>query len=346
MRLATWTYATASVASLLGIAGQAIADPGDAVLGRAASALIFPLVDTRPNMGTLISITNTNTSTIPCWDDFREGDICLHYTYFGFDTDLGFCREFDIDECLTPGDTLTVLADQHNPEMEIGWLWVEARDPVSFEPIDFDYLIGSAMVVDMGSDFLARYMPYGFRARPDLHSDSGSRCFRGSTDVDYDGAADFNGVEYDFWPEGLFLDNFFEEGGSSPEFSGLLALASCDVDFQDADTTTVSFFIFNNEERRFSRDLHFECFFLDTLSSISNIFNDLRGDPNELAIPGRPLPTGWLKLSGTDAILGVFIERIVGSSFAGGDALEMFGQFGGPNDPVWWHRPCSIPRFG
>ncbi|MBI1853954.1 MAG: hypothetical protein HYR85_26755 [Planctomycetes bacterium] len=320
----------ACAAMTFGFGAQARAGgDGKAVVGRPASALIFPLVDSRTGKGTLISITNTNEDRTSCSSsDFRSGDVCLQYTYFANDASRGHCREFDVSECLTPGDTLTVIADQHNPNMEIGWLWVEARDPESFEAIEFDFLIGSAIIVDTGLDFMARYIPYGFRANCTFHVD---RCGRGLTDCNSDGAANF-GREYDAWPATLFVDSFFQEGGTNPEFTDTIALASCET----SGTTFVDSFIWNNRERRFSRDFEFECFFVGTIGDITNVAGNLGGDPNELTSGSRSIQTGWLHLTGENApILGVFIQKIANTSFGDGDVLEYDGTF-----------PCSLERRG
>jgi hypothetical protein len=231
--------------------------------------------------------------------------------------------------CLTPGDTITMIADQVNPNMEQGWLWVEAVDPETLEPIEFDHLIGSALVVDTDLQFLARYIPYGFRSLCTFGADN---CHHGLLDCNGNGEADF-GTELEAWPAELFLDNFFQEGGTNPTFADQIALASCET----SGVTFVSTFIWNNREQRFSRDFEFICFFLGTLGDISVVASNLRGDPNELIGPGdRSLQTGWLHLIPENApILGVFIQRIANTSFGGGDVLEFDGSF-----------PCSLPRFG
>ncbi|MBI1849448.1 MAG: hypothetical protein HYR85_03785 [Planctomycetes bacterium] len=318
------------------------------VVGQPASALIFPLFESRSGKGTLITVTNLDTDRRDCGNGFREGDVCLLYTYFGFDPDLGFCREFNTTECLTPGDTLTVFADQHNPEQHQGWLWVEARDPESGRAIQFDHLIGSAIIVDMNTDFLFHYLPYGFRSHAnDAVLDfeiSGDACGRAFTDVDGDDFADFDGREYDFWPQELRLDNFFQQGGTAPQFGTDLTLASCDVDPFDGSLTHVNFGVWNNRERRFSAQLDFECFFRGPLTDISNITTNLAGDPNELVIGTRHIQTGWLELIPSDPILGVFHTRISGTNFAAGHQLEFVGEFGGLCDFNPDHHPCSLPR--
>ncbi|MBI1849454.1 MAG: hypothetical protein HYR85_03815 [Planctomycetes bacterium] len=345
MQFGGFLSATALGLFVAGFAGTATAQP---VVGQPASALVFPYFDSTPSHGTLITVTNTNTSRVSCGNTFRQGDIDVHYIYFGFDTGRGFCREFNNDHSLTPGDTITVFADQDDPEGEIGWLWVEARDPESGDAVDFDYLIGSAIVVNTGTDFLFHYLPYGFRSHADeaktLTTTDG--CGRTLTDLDGGLDADFDGVEYDFWPQRLLLDQFFQQGGSNPTFANSLTLASCDVDPFDNDFgTSVSIHPWNNRERRFSAFLNFECFFHDALApAVSNVFLNLLGDNDELVLGSRHIQTGWIEFDANDAIVGVFHQSISGTFFAAGHQLEFEGAFGGPDDPNLSHTPCSLIR--
>jgi HYR domain-containing protein len=328
------------------VLGSTSSDLPTAVVGQPASALVFPLFDSTAHRGTVITVTNTDTDRLLCGNGFHAGDVRLLYTYFGFDESRQFCREFDTSHFLTPGDTLTVLADQDNPEGEVGWLWVEARDPETGEAIAFDHLLGSAIVVDTDLDFLDQYLPYGFRsyvARAGLLGVPG--CSAPPTDVNGNGRADFDGIEYDFWPQRLLLDQFFQEGGGTGGFANELTLASCDVDPFDDHGTNVSIHPWNNRERSFSVALNFECFFHAPLSSISGIFARLGGDPNELVVSGHHLQSGWVEFDADDPILGVFFQRVVGSGFAAGHQMQIAGQFGGPCDDNPDHVICSLPRI-
>ena len=121
------------------------------------SALVYPLFDSTHGAGTVLCVTNTNTSNRYCDDtDYREGDIVIHYQYFDGDD----CLEFDRYEFLTPGDTLCVLAAHHNPDHDRGFLFVAAVDPSTFQKVVFPYLIGSAIVVQSDLNFLWAYTPY------------------------------------------------------------------------------------------------------------------------------------------------------------------------------------------
>ncbi|MBI1849240.1 MAG: hypothetical protein HYR85_02745 [Planctomycetes bacterium] len=286
-------------------------------------------------------MTNTNDDRTYCPDDdFRAGDVVLHYVYI----DGATWREFDRDEPLTPGDTLSVLADNHNPEMDSGFLTVKALDPVTLEAIDFDYLIGSAIVVQSDFNFLWGYTPYSFRGNAD--DDTQTDCSRIPTDADGDGFADFDGSEYDTFPKTLFIDSFFQETGN---FGNLLVLLStAGMSYQNE----VNFLIWNNREQKFSRNIKFQCFLATNLKSISNVAGRLNGDPNEL---GRsPIQTGWVSIAGgrvldlagnqaVDAetssdivnapLLGVFMQTITGSEFSVGNALHFTGSIDGLDLP-------------
>ncbi|MBI3844674.1 MAG: hypothetical protein HY292_08565 [Planctomycetes bacterium] len=286
-------------------------------------------------------MTNTNDDRTYCPDDdFRAGDVVLHYVYI----DGATWREFDRFEPLTPGDTLSVLADNHNPEMDNGFLTVKALDPVTLEAIDFDYLIGSAIVVQSDFNFLWGYTPYAFRGNAD--DDTQTDCSRIPTDADGDGLVDFDGSEYDEFPAELFIDSFFEERGSFGNQLVLLATAGQDY------VNDISFLFWNNREQKFSRNFKFTCWVSTNLKSISNVAGRLNGDPNELG--KAPVQTGWVDIKGSRVldlagnvaidpegadlsveapILGVFMQTITGSAFSAGHALHYTGAVDGLDLP-------------
>jgi hypothetical protein len=145
-------------------------------------------------------------------------------------------------------------------------------------------------------------------------------------------------VEYDFFPLYLHLDNFFQEG-SNPDFASELSLLSTRLSGQ----TTLSFLIYNNQEDAFSRGIRMDCFFRDSLRSISGVVTNLDGDPNELVFSGKKQAQGgWLRVTADAPILGVFAQKIAGTNFVHGRELQFSGQFGGPDDPR--HSPAQIPR--
>ncbi len=336
-------FAFAAAAALVAGATTAQAQPKHLQPG---SLLIFPYYNSAPGAGTVISVTNTNDDREYCPDeDFRAGDVVLHYVYINGDT----WREFDRFEPLTPGDTLSVLADSHNPEADKGFLTVKALDPVTLDAIDFDYLIGDAIVVQSEFNFLWGYTPYSFLAGDDVETQEG--CSRLFTDIDLgddDGFADFDGLEYSQFPEKLFIDSFFEERGSFGNLLVLLSTAGQDYENE------INFLIWNNREQKFSRNFKFVCWAERTLRQISQVAGRLNGDPDELGRP--PVQTGWASITpfrvfdgagnpvtdpeGADPeapvvppILGVFMQSITGSNFSVGHALHFTGAMDGLDLP-------------
>jgi hypothetical protein len=286
------------------------------------SVLIFPLFDSREGFNTIITVTNTNTNTTVCDSNFRQGDVVAHFTYVEADTWL----EFDIPEELTPADTITVLARGHNAEQKQGWLWVESRDiEVPDRAIDFDYLIGSAIVVNSDFNFEWEYAPYTFRALTEETAQSfgETSCGHDYVDDGTDFTADFNGTEYDFFPETLYIDQFFGEGDpaelpGTQTFSNTLYLMSTQMT-----GTTVSFLFWNNNETRFSRGFQFDCWTEASLSEISNIAlqQNIRSRYDDSELLG--IPYGWVSMVASDGLLGCFVQNIsggAGASLAAGDA--------------------------
>jgi len=296
------------------------------------SALVYPLFDSTVGAGTIICVTNTNTSRVYCEQtDYRAGDVLVHYQYIAGDT----CFEFDRYELLTPGDTLCVIADKHNPEQGKGFLVVSAVEPASGEKVKFDYLIGSAIIVQSDLNFLWAYTPYVFRGLPGAAIPGD--CVAATTDIDGDGALDFDGREYDFFPAELFLDSFFEETENFTNQLTLLSTAGQDY------INEMNILIWNNIEEKFSRTFKFVCWWAGSLSEISAIATSLGGDPEELGHP--PVETGWVSIAGNrildlagnpveigdgiPPVLGVFAQFISSTDFAAGRALQYRGSIDG-----------------
>ena len=293
----------------------------------AGSVLFFPLYDSAPGSGTVIAVTNTFTSRRNCSDSRLEGDVRLHYIYFDGES----CREFDRFEYLTPGDTLTILADEHNPEGDRGYLIVLALSP-SGGLVNFNHLIGQAIIVQSGLDVAWSYNAFAAlavgevtdpcdRTNPDDTSEGGDRDFR----------ADFDGVEYEMLTDEVALPTFFEEGD---RFGNQLALMSTTGGYR----IETSILLYNNVEDQFSRSFDFECWWTGSLSEITLAAEDLGGDPEET---GHGVQTGWMTIRGrrvrddsggvvldpetgeaiVPALIGVFMQRIAGTDFASGDFL-------------------------
>jgi hypothetical protein len=297
------------------------------------SVLLFPLFDSTPGAGTTICVTNLETSNLYCpGSDFVQGDVLLHYQYVSGED----CLEFDRYELLSPGDTLCVIAALHNPQSARGFLAVSAADPTTGLKIRWDFLIGSAQVVEGDLNLMWQYTPNVFRARTSPGTIGSPPCLRFLTDLDDDGAMDLGTPpEYQAFPRELYLDSFFEERNN---FANELTLMS--TSGQDY-INEVDFLFYNNSEVKFSRTFKFVCWWSGPLSEISGVVGDLNGDEEELGHP--PVETGWAHIRGNRVLdlagnpvpwggpgggiavpplLGVFAQFITSTDFAAGRALQ------------------------
>ncbi len=298
-----------------------------------ASLLIFPLYNSTAGNNTLLTVTNTNEDENSCDNGFRQGDIQVHYIYFS-----ETCAETDTQEDLTPADTITVLARGHNPNFEKGYLVVEARDPEQLVPTQFDFLIGSAIVVNSEFDFQWAYTPYAFEAlfTDTTQSTMNDDCGRPILDMD-NGQIDFDGMEYNEFPETLYLDHFFGEGTDDDRpgvtFGNMIFLMST-----QPEDTNLSVLGWNNNERRFSRTFPFDCYFMGTLGEITQAVTqaNLATDADTAELLG--INYGWLRLrsQANHGILGVFSHTaaIGADSFVAGRELQYSGT-----------KTASIPRL-
>lgn len=324
-----------AVASAALLAAPAVAQPLHAQPG---SYLIYPLFNSTDGNNTIITVTNTNQSEVSCGNGFRRGDVDVHFVY----TDGITCAESNLDEELTPADQVVVLARGHNPNQEVGFLTVEARDPESGLPIQFNHLIGSAHVVNSEFDFEWAYTPYPFIGLPGGSLGLGvDDCGREFTDTPATGnfsSANFNGLELSQFPDLLYLDSFFGEGTPATRpnvsFSNTLYLMST-----SSNLTSVRMLGWNNNEERFSRTFDFTCWTETSLGELTqavtqaNLSDD--GNPDELG----GVATGWLQfdpLAGSIGMLGVFVQNttIGAEVFSAGRELQYEGG-----------RIVSLPRF-
>jgi hypothetical protein len=323
----------AAAAAAMGILGAGVGASAQPLQNQPASVLVYPLFDSQPATSTIINVTNTNTDRSVCVDNdnLQVGDVRLHYVYYGAqmaDLEAGISApwlEFDRFEDMTPGDTLSVLAAQHNPEGEIGFLTVKAITPDTDEAIDFDYLIGSAYIANSNLDIIWCYLPYSFQAEG-----NGSQSTCGHDLVDGPGTI-FDGSSYSYFPDKLYVDSFFEEGN---RFENQLTLMS--TSGQDF-INEVDFLFWNNKEDRFSRTFKFVCWTTVSLSDISSVVRNLNGDPDEFVVE-----TGWASIDGRrvldlagnvvddgdfqygPALLGVF-KQTIRVDFTAGHELHFDG---------------------
>lgn len=330
-------FAALAVAAL---ATPALAQPSDGPRHLVpGSVMIFPVFDARDGFNTVITVTNTNADRQVAPNGLRGGDVLVHYVYVDAETWL----EFDVEEPLTPSDTISVLANQHTVDNMQGWLWVEARDPENPQcPIDFDYLIGSAILTNSDFNMDWEYAPYTFRALPGNTAGVAQFGYSGNGHAfvedcnNLDGFLDFNGVEYDFFPRYIYIDQFFAEGSPAElpaaTFSNSAYLLSTEME-----GTAGTILFYNNNERQISVGFRFDCWTCQPLTGFSaqaNVASMRVGyDPTEL----NGIPYGWLRFdSPTDPILGAFVQQIArgAQEYIAGDAMHFAG-----------FRPARIPRL-
>ncbi len=300
--------AVAAIAGVLLAGAAAEAQPAH---DEPASLLVYPHFDSRPSHETVIFVTNTNEDRRPCGgnDRFMRGDVRLHFVYYGVrEADLGDPSgarwlEFDRYEMLSPGDTIAVLARSHDPDAEVGFLTVKALSPDTDEAIDFDHLVGSALVVEAEKDALWSYEPFAFQARG-----NGAISTCGHELVDGPGTR--FGPSYSAFPAALFLDSFAQVRNGV--VGGELTLMSTSgPDYLNE----VDVLFWNNREERFSRQLSFRCWTTVRLEDISSIATRLGGDPDE-----SPVQTGWLRLAGR-RVLDLAAHPVTDGDLANGPAL-------------------------
>lgn len=317
-----------------GAGAPAFAQP---VQSEPASVLVYPLFDSRDARETILVITDTSGDRAPCDgnDGLERGGVRLHFVYYGarqsdIDRDPRTARwlEFDRYETLTPGDTIAVRASEHDPDADVGFLTVKALSPDTDEPIDFDFLVGSAIVADAASDTMWSYVPYSFQG---VGNGSVSTC--GHELVDGPGTL-FDGLSYCRFPDVLLLDSFVQERPGVVD-GELTLMSTSGSDY----VNDVEVLLWNNREERFSRQFSFRCWTSVPLSDLSAVTLRLGGDPDESA-----MQTGWLGIDGrrvldlaahpvTDgdlangpAVLGVFRQAIRGLGVVGRPLQYAGGQ--------------------
>jgi hypothetical protein len=306
------------------------------------SVMIFPVFDARDGFDTVITVTNTNTDRRVADNRFRYGDVSVHFVYVDGETWL----EFDVDEPLTPGDTFSTLASAHAIDNMQGWLWVEARDPERPEcPIDFDFLIGSAILTSLDFNLEWEYAPYTFRGLPDERAEAGQFGYSGNgwafiedcdEDPDTDVTLDFDGIEYDYFPRYIYIDQYFGEG-TAPELPSATFANAAYILSTEMEGTAGTILFYNNNERVFSRGFRFDCWTCQPLSGFSNqaLQANTRIGYNPAELKG--IPYGWLRFdSPVDPILGTFVQQITRNAldFVAGDTMHFSGT-----------REAHIPRF-
>ena len=307
-----------------------------------ASILIFPIVDSTAGNNTIITVTNTCVSRMVSPSNNRPyGEIQVRYYYVDGLYPPGTVS--DRAEILTPGDTLTVLAGAHGPDVKLGYLVVVAEDPESGESVRFNHLIGDGVVVHIQKNKAWSIPAIPFEAV--LTSGTTDNNGRLKTDANGNGCVDFDGLEFSRFPDKLFISSFIEQRAP---FQGSLVLVS---GLGPRYEVTFDVVFYNNDEGAFSRSYGFTCWARMPLTTISRVTAALEGTASETA-------SGWARLDGSHAIdvltghvwknegnendldppiLGFFVQDLVGfKGLVGSHLLHHTGEQNG------WEFPWKI----
>lgn len=268
-------HGLAALVSLALCAGQAQAgrnDPG--------SLLVFPEYDTRPGSISLLTVTNVN----------GDAPVGVRFAFVEADT----CDVHERRALLSPGDTLTLYPTAQLPAPSRGFCFAYAVDVASGEPIDFDHLVGSEVLLEATSGSECRLNAFAFEGLPGAGL---------ATDLDRDGVRDLDGAEYAPAPARLVIPQFFGQSDGPPgAWSELILIPLTERSFQ----TTVDLLIYNDNEDLFTAEFSLACWARVPLASISGLFGNrfLSNNTNHAAgeILGLPgVETGWFQVWGNIA---------------------------------------------
>ena len=199
------------------------------------------------------------------------------------------CSEFNRTEHLTPGDTLTLFTNYHNPDDAQGYAYVFAKG-AGGQPIAFNYLVGNLMAMSgvTASNYSMNAVSFGSPLQEGE-----------STDLDSDGIRDLNGLEYQEAPAEILIPRFIGQGNGIESELILIALSG-----GTAFDTTLDFLIFNDNEEGFSTEYTFHCWDRVALLDISLLFsngflaNGTNQDPLETI---GSWESGWIRIDGANA---------------------------------------------
>ncbi|MCA8979941.1 MAG: tandem-95 repeat protein [Planctomycetes bacterium] len=244
---------------------------------RPGSLLLYPQYDSRP--GSLSYITVTNTSA-------TQG-VKVKYQYVNGED----CQRFNRTETLTPNDTLTVIAENHVPDTEQGYLYLYAQSLDTNQPIVHNALIGQVLILDGVAMFGIECNAVSFR---------GVGANGIPTDFDSDGIRDLNGIEYEEAPGEILIPRFFGQIEGQVRSELILVALTGGTSF----STGLYFEIYNDNEVTFSREYEFSCWdrvaLLDLAGATSNQFLSLLGDddPSEVVGASGAIQAGWIRIRG------------------------------------------------
>ncbi|MFY9345836.1 MAG: hypothetical protein WAT39_25315 [Planctomycetota bacterium] len=221
---------------------------------------------------TILSVTNTNL--LPATVLSLGGSTNVHFNYVNVAANpvnvfrpFG-CTLFDRVEALTPADTLSVLTGCHNATFggQEGYVVVYAENPSLFQtPWSHNHLLGSELV--LGSSGIT-YEVEAIALKSPVAAGQ-------ATDLNSNGARDFDGAEYEQLPDRLYISSFIAIAQSSLTLTNLTGT--------DQDVNRVLFSVWNDYEFPLSATIDFNCWFEARLTQVSSLFSEsfLAGTPND-----------------------------------------------------------------
>ncbi len=277
------------------------------------SVLIYPVYESSPGSGTVISITNTKNDPSYNQNTNLNGVVDVHFIYI----DAEYWTEFNRFERLTPNDTFTVLADTHNPNSEDGFLYCIALDPNTNAPVSHNWLIGDEIVADGSGNWLFGLEALAFKSL-EADGDPG--------DADGNDLIDLDGVEYEAVADEMHISSFIGQDSAGGVTSTLYLVALVgSSDFE----TRLDLTIYNNNEQAFSATHAFRCWDAVELSDIDSLFDDsfLVTTIYDSATGGLLIgTTGWARLDGDRAVDVVGNEpQVIDPPFVGALAQSLDG---------------------
>ncbi len=278
---------TKTLLALVAFAGVFMGSASESFAGGRlpGSLLVYPVYLSDGSGTTCINITNTWDAPTYNPNTNLDGVLDVHFIYI----DGHYWTEFNRFERLTPNDTFSTLASDHNPNSEYGFLYCIALDPVSQQPVDRDYLVGDELVLDSSNGAFYQINAWAF---------SGVSGDGNPTDVNGNGRLDLDGSEYEQVADKMILASFIGDyvpSGLKPYL--VLVSLLCSSDFE----STLDFQVYNNNEQEFSATHKIRCWDIVRLADIDNVFTETflqtTQNANELAAQ-----TGWARIDGDRAV--------------------------------------------
>jgi hypothetical protein len=294
---------------------------------------VYPYFDTDTAKESVITVTNVNALQIYDQNtDTLWGDVFIKFYYVDGDD----CSVTNREALLTPADTLTVLASEHNPAFNSGWLYIVAHDPwtklfairydgqLILNPPDLIYnsgLIGDVLVVDGSRNHLWAIPAIGIKANPKIK-------WKELADTNVNKVLEF-GTEFEGLPSTLFISSFIELGVFDSE-AYLILLTFLPVDF----TVYLDFLFYNNDEEEFSQEWDFNCYANVIMTDIFESADKIKEKSTHYD-DSAPFSTAWASIAVEEAkapgvvlnrfqvpILGVIIQKIMNTKYQSAHLLH------------------------